>query len=97
VEGSLLSCRTALEAGLHKNVSETLIPGVLTRSDTPQLTQGIFPRPIYLINPANAMRQELRRRFVEQALSTALETDRALGRPDRIKLLHRGFGAPEPF
>jgi cephalosporin-C deacetylase-like acetyl esterase len=97
LEGGLLSYHTALEAGLHKNLSEILIPGVLTRYDTPQLMQAIFPRRIVLINPANAMGQELRSRIVEQALSTTLATDRALGKPDRIKLLHRGFGDPLPI
>jgi hypothetical protein len=97
LENSLLSYRTALEAGLHKNLSEAIIPGVLSRYDTPQLMQAVFPRPIDLINPANAMGQELRRRFVEEALSTTLATDRALGRLDRIKLIHRGFGEPLPL
>jgi cephalosporin-C deacetylase-like acetyl esterase len=97
LESSLLSYRTALEAGLHKNLSEIVIPSVLTRYDTTQLMQAIFPRSIFLINPANAMGQELRSRFVEDALSTTLATDRALGQPDRIKLLHRGFGDPLPF
>jgi hypothetical protein len=97
LESSLLSYRTALQAGLHKNLSEVVIPGVLTRYDTPQLMQAIFPRPIYLINPASAIGQELRRRLVEPPLSTTLATDRALDHPDRIKLLHRGFGDPLPF
>jgi len=97
LETSLLSYRTALEAGLHKGLSEIVIPSVLTRYDTPQLMQAIFPRPIFLINPANAMGQELRSRFVEDALRAAFATDRALGHPDRIKLLHRGFGDPLPF
>jgi cephalosporin-C deacetylase-like acetyl esterase len=97
VESSLLTYRTALEAGLHKNLSEVVIPGVLTRYDTPQLMQAIFPRPVVLINPANAMGQELRRRLVEESLSTTLATDRAMGRPDRIRHLHRGFGDPLPF
>jgi hypothetical protein len=74
-----------------------VIPGVLTRYDTPQLIQAVFPRPIFLINPANAMGQELRRRSVEEALSTAFATDAALGQPDRIKLFHRGFGDSMPF
>jgi cephalosporin-C deacetylase-like acetyl esterase len=94
LEGSLLSYRTALEAALHKNLSEVVIPSVLTRYDTPQLMQVIFPRPILLINPTNAMGQPLRTRVVEEALSAPLALDRALGRPDRIKLLHRGFGDP---
>jgi cephalosporin-C deacetylase-like acetyl esterase len=97
LENSLLSYRTALEAGLHKNLSEAIIPGVLTRYDTPQLLQAVFPRPVYLINPSNAMGQELRNRFVAEALSTAFATDKALGRPDRIKLMHRSFGDPLPL
>lgn len=92
LENSLLSYRTALEAGLHKNLSEVIIPGVLTRYDAPQLMQTIHPRPIYLINPANAMGQELRPLLVEEALSTVFATDRALGLRDRIKLIHRAFG-----
>ncbi len=97
LENSLLSHRSALEAGLHKNLSESVIPGVLTRYDTPQLMQAIFPRPVLLINPAGAMGQELRSRFVLETLSTTSATDRALGGPDRIKLIHRGFGDPLPF
>src|SRR5205807_7665906 len=97
LENSLLSYRTALDAGLHKNLSEAIIPGVLTRYDTPQLMQAVFPRPIYLINPSNAIGQELRSRFVEEALSTTFATDKALGRPDRIKLMHRSFGDPLPL
>ncbi len=92
LESSLLSYRTALEAGLHKNLSEVVIPGVLTRYDTPALMQVIFPRPIYLINPSNAMGQELRSVLVKEALATVFATDSALGQPDRIKLVHRGFG-----
>ena len=96
-ENSLLSYRTALDAGLHKNLSESVIPGVLTRYDTPQLMQAVFPRPIASINPANAMGQELRARFVKESLSTTYATDKAFGRPNRITLVHRGFGAPIPF
>ena len=97
LENSLLSYRTALDAGLHKNLSEIVIPGVLTRYDTPQLMQAIFPRPIFLINPANAIGHELRIRLAEEALSKTFATDRAFGQRDRIKLFHRGPGDPLPF
>jgi cephalosporin-C deacetylase-like acetyl esterase len=97
LENSLLSYRTSLNAGLHKNLSEILIPGVLTRYDTPQLMQAIYPRPIVLVNPANAIGQEMRSQLAREALSTTLATDRALGKPDRIKLVHRGFGDPLPL
>ena len=66
---------------------------MLTRYDTPQLMQAIFPRPIDLINPANAMGQELR---CWSRTSATFATDKALGQPDRIKLVHRAFGDPLP-
>lgn len=94
LENSLLSYRTALDAGLHKNLSEVVIPGVLTRYDTPQLMQAVFPRPVTLINPSNAMGQGLRSRLVNEALSAVFETDRALGSPGRVGVVRRGFGDP---
>jgi hypothetical protein len=69
LESSLHSYTTALEARLHKNLSEVVIPRVLTRYDTPELMQAIFPRPILVINLVKAMGQELRNRLVEEAFS----------------------------
>ena len=97
LENGLLSYRTALEAGLHKNLSEVVVPAVLTRYDSPEMMQATFPRPIWLINPANAMGQPMRERIVEDALDTVAKTDRALGRPGRVRLVQRGFGDPLPI
>jgi hypothetical protein len=97
VERGLVSYRTALQAGLHRNLSEVLIPSVLTRYDTPDLLIAIHPRPAVLVNPANAMGQPERDAKVREALRRALDADRALGTPDRIRIVRRGFGDPVPL
>ena len=51
VERGLVSYGTALQAGLHKNLSEVLIPSVLMRYDTPDLLIATHPRPVVLVNP----------------------------------------------
>jgi fermentation-respiration switch protein FrsA (DUF1100 family) len=97
VERALVSYRTALFAGLHKNLSEVLIPSVLTRYDTPDLLIATHPRPVVLVNPANAMGQPERDRHVRQALERALDADKTLRTPERIRLVRRGFGDPVPI
>jgi cephalosporin-C deacetylase-like acetyl esterase len=96
-ERALVSYRTALQAGLHKNLSEVLIPSVLTRYDTPDLLIATHPRPVVLVNPANAMGQPEREANVRQALQRALDTDKTLRTPERIRLVRRGFGDPVPI
>ena len=97
VERALVSYRTALQAGLHKNLSEVLIPSVLTRYDTPDLLIATHPRPVVLVNPANAMGQPEREAKVREALRRALDTDKTLRTPDRIRIARRAFGDPVPI
>ena len=96
-ERALVSYRTALQAGLHKNLSEVLIPSVLTQYDTPDLLIATHPRPVVLVNPANAMGQTEREANVRQALQRALATDKMLRTPQRIRLVRRGFGDRVPI
>jgi hypothetical protein len=96
-ERSLVSYRTALEAGLHRNLSEVLIPDVLRHYDTPDLVAAIHPRPVTLINPVNAMGQPMRASLARAAMASALESDRRLKTPDRVRLVRRGPGDPLPI
>jgi cephalosporin-C deacetylase-like acetyl esterase len=96
-ERSLVSYRMALDAGLHKNLSEVLIPKVLTRYDTGDLLAAIHPRPVVLVNPANPMGQPAREPIVRAVLGAALEADRQLGTPQRIRIVRRGPGDPLPI
>ena len=68
---------------LHKNLSEVLIPSVLTRYDTPDLLIATHPRPVVLVNPANAMGQPEREANVREALRRALDADKTLRTPER--------------
>ena len=54
VEDSLASYRGILDEPLHRNVSESVIPGVLKKYDLPDLVQAIAPRPVTAIHPRDA-------------------------------------------
>ena len=81
VENTLVSYRMALEAGLHRNLSEVEMPGVLNHYDVGDLLQAITPRTVSIINPVNAMGLPVRDSFVSTELSAVFETDRNLGTP----------------
>ena len=59
-ENSLVSYRTALDAPLHRNLSEITIPGVLQHYDVSDLLEAIAPREVTLLNPADALGQPMR-------------------------------------
>jgi dienelactone hydrolase len=59
-ENTLVSYRTALEAPLHKNLSEITIPGVLQHYDVSELLEAIAPRDVKLLNPVDAIGQPVR-------------------------------------
>ncbi len=74
-----------------------LIPSILTTYDTPDLLIAVHPRPVVLLNPANAMGQTDREVNVRRALQRAFDADTALRTPDRLRLARRGFGDPIPI
>ncbi len=87
-ENTLVSYRTALDAPLHRNLSEITIPGVLEHYDVGDLLQAIAPREVTLLNPADAIGQPMRLDQVRQRLD--LESS------DRIHLSRRGARDPLP-
>jgi hypothetical protein len=97
VENTLLSYRSALEAPLHKNLSDIILPGVLLHYDVADLLQAISPRTVALVNPADAMGVTARDAAARRELAAAFDTDRKLGTPDRIRILWRGFREPLPI
>jgi hypothetical protein len=87
----------ALQAGLHKNLSEVLIPGVLKSYDTPDLLTALHPRSVVLVSPANALGQPAREAVVRTELAAAFDTDQRLGTPNRIRLMRRDARDPLPI
>jgi cephalosporin-C deacetylase-like acetyl esterase len=81
-ENTLVSYRTALEAPLHKNLSEITIPGVLQHYDVSELKEAIAPRDVKLLNPVDAIGQPMRAVQVRQP---------------NAHVLRRGFRDPLPI
>ena len=96
IENTLVSYQSALQAGLHKNLSEVVIPGVLRRYDVSDLLIAINPRPVLIVNSASAMGLPVRTQKVSEELWAAFSADDKLGTKDRIKILKRGFRDPLP-
>lgn len=96
-ENSLVSYRTALDAPLHRNLSEIMIPGVLGHYDAGDLLEAIAPREVTLLNPADALGQPMRPEQVRQRLSAAFISDRNLGYPERIRLGRHSARDPLPI
>ena len=97
VENTLVSYRLALEAPLHRNLSDIVLPGVLLHYDVADLLQAISPRTVVLVNPEDAIGAAARDQTVQQELAAAFESDRKLGTPDRIRVIRRGFREPLPI
>jgi hypothetical protein len=97
IENTLLSYKTALRAGLHRNLSEVVIPGVLNYYDVDDLVIATSPRPVLIVNPVNAMGQIVRTQLARDELAPALDADRKLNTNQRLRILKRGFRDPLPF
>jgi hypothetical protein len=54
VENTLASYRMVLDQPLHRNISDVMIPGVLTKYDVGNLVMAISPRPVTIVNPQDA-------------------------------------------
>jgi cephalosporin-C deacetylase-like acetyl esterase len=90
-ENTLVSYRTALDAPLHKNLSEITIPGVLQHYDVSELLEAIAPRDVRLLNPVDAIGQPMRADQVRERLAAGIDANK------NIHLLRRGFRDPLPL
>ena len=84
LENTLVSYRAALEAPLHRNLSEYTIPGILLHYDVPDL-MDLTTAEIVTVNPVDAVSNQLR-------LDRAREI---FG--DRAQVVRRGFRDPLPI
>jgi cephalosporin-C deacetylase-like acetyl esterase len=96
-ENTLVSYRLALEAPLHRNLSDIILPGVLLKYDTADLLEAISPRRVVLDSPADAMGVPARDEAVHKELAAAFQTDQKLDTPQQIEIIHRGFRDPLPI
>jgi len=87
IENSLASYRQIIDQPVHRNVSEVVIPGVLRKYDTGELLEAVYPRPVTIVNPRDALGDFVGEADFRKGLAYVFESDRRLGLPDRIRLL----------
>ncbi|MGD0870262.1 MAG: pectate lyase [Bryobacteraceae bacterium] len=87
IENSLASYRQIIDQPVHRNVSEVVIPGVLRRYDTGELLEAVYPRPVTIVNPRDALGDAVSEADFRKGLAYVFESDRRLGLPDRIRLV----------
>ena len=83
LENLLVSYRAALDAPLHRNLSDVVLPGVLRHYDVGDLLRAAAPRDVVLVNVADAMGFTAR----EDALKTL----------PQVRIVRRGFRDPLPI
>jgi hypothetical protein len=100
IERTLVSYDAARRAGLHRNLSESLVPQVLLHYDTVDLLASIasaaLPRRVSLANPVNALGQRLLQSQATAVLQPALDVDRSPG-PAAVRILSRAPGEGQPI
>jgi cephalosporin-C deacetylase-like acetyl esterase len=97
VENTLVSYHMALEAPIHRSLSDIILPGVLLKYDTSDLIDAISPRSVVIVNPADAIGVTARDQAVNKELAAVFESDRKLGLQDRVRVISRGFRDPLPI
>ena len=84
---SPVSYRAVLGHSIHKDLPESLLPGVLLRFDVGDLVLALAPRPAALVDPVDAVGQPLGRAEADRELGDVLAAVRALGGADRIRIV----------
>ena len=87
IENTLADYRTIIEQPLHRNVSEVVIPGALRRYDTADLMVAVWPRPMVVVNPWDALGNTLSEAEFRKREEAVFQTDLKLRTPLRISML----------
>ena len=90
IENSLASYRQIIDQPAARNVSEVVIPGVLRKYDTGELLEALYPRPVTIVSPRDALGDPMGEANFRKGLAYVFESDRRLGLPNRIRLLTGG-------
>ena len=90
VKETLLSYRSAVDSAVTRNLAQSVLPGVLRHYDLDDLLVAITPRPVSIISPIDGEGNPVGPEEARRALSWALETDRTLKLPGRVKLIAPG-------
>ena len=74
VEQSLLSYRSVGASPIHRDLEDSIVPGVLGRYDLPDLVVALAPRPVWIMNAVSPTGRVLLRKEVSAEYRYAAET-----------------------
>jgi hypothetical protein len=97
LENTLTSYRTIVEQPVHRNVSEVVIPDVLRKYDTGDLLLAVYPRPVTVISPEDALGAVVSEEKFRQEMAYVFRSDENLGSGRRIRLASRKPGESLPI
>ncbi len=87
IENALADYRSIVDQPLHRNVSEVVIPRVLRKYDTGDLMLAIWPRPIVIVNPCDALGRTMSEDEFRKREAHVFQSDQNLRSPLRIRML----------
>jgi hypothetical protein len=84
IEDTLSTYRSVVDADVHRNVAEAVIPGVLLHYDLDDLLIAIAPRPVAVVGPVDGAGDALSQAAWHDQLVRVFTADRSLGFADRV-------------
>ncbi len=86
IEDGLLSYASIARTPIHRQVFDTIIPGVLAIYDLPDLVASLAPRPVQLVNMRSPLGNHVLLREVQSEYRYAQAGYAALGTASRLRL-----------
>ena len=97
IEDTLASFRMIVDQPVHRDVSAVVIPGVLQKYDTGELLLAMYPRPVAVINPRDAIGAVVPESVFRKDLGYVFDSDKRLGSEHRLGVMWLGPGDPRPI
>jgi cephalosporin-C deacetylase-like acetyl esterase len=96
IEHTLISYASVVAADVHRNVAESVVPGVLMHYDFDDLMIAIAPRRIHVLNPVDGSGDSLTEAAFFQKTTRVRAADQTLQLRDRVTFATRASGDPLP-
>ena len=89
LEGMLASYESVATHRIHRDVYESLVPGVLKVYDLPDLVAALAPRPVWIVNATDPVGKRINIGELQKQYARPLEAFKALGAESAIRMAWR--------
>lgn len=94
VEQGLLSYRSAGANPIHRDLEDSVVPGILGQYDLPDLAAALAPRPVRIVNAVSPTGRLLLRKEVSLEYEYTAKAFAAAGAADKFQVTLRREGEP---